>query len=717
MDIRAYGKDFDAYYDRARDTYGVQFRRARLGGIDEIPGTHSLRLKYVDEQERVLTEDYDLVVLSTGLVAGAGAAELAERCALEVNRFGFLEGDSLFVERTRVPGIYLCGTAAGPEAIPEAVASASASAAYASGLLKDGRGTLVARKSYPEELPVEEQAPRVGVFVCHCGINIGAVVDVPAVAEYAAALPWVVHAEANLYTCSQDTQEKIKQAVQEKGINRVVVASCTPRTHEALFQDTLREVGLNPFMFEFVGIREQCSWVHMKEKEKATAKANELVAMGVARAAFLAPLRRSSFPVQKSGLVIGGGVAGMSAALALADQGFPVTLVEREQELGGNLRDLRYTLDGRDLRQFLGELVERLTDHPGITVLSGSQVREVSGYVGNYTTLVAAVDGSPGGAGEHTVEHGVIIVATGARETRTKEYLYGTCEAVITQRELEGRLAEGKLPGRRVVMVQCVGSRDEDHPYCSRVCCQTAVKNALRLKELEPQAEITVFYRDMRTYGFSEQYYQRAREAGIVFLRYEPEAAPQVEAGGGEGPLRLRYRNRVLDRDLEIRADLLVLSTGMEPPAAQGPSVASILKLPLNRDGFLLEAHAKLRPLDFPADGIYLCGAAHAPKTIAESISQAAGAAARAAALLSKDEIQSSGRTVEVLERICAGCGVCVQVCPYEARVISEHTGKAEIIEVLCQGCGACATACPSGATLQSGFTKSQVYHMLDEVV
>jgi heterodisulfide reductase subunit A-like polyferredoxin len=767
MDIRAYGKDFDAYYERAKGMEGIEFRRARLSGIEEVPGSHDLRVLYVDEQERVREEIYQLVVLSTGLVAGAGNADLSRISGASLNTYGFLAGDSLVPEQTGVPGIYVCGSGAAPRNIPESVTTASACAAYASALLKEARGSRVSAKSYPPELSLEDGESRVGVFVCHCGINIGSVVDVPAVVQYAAGLPGVVYAEANLYTCSQDTQEKIKTAIQERGINRVVVASCTPRTHEMLFQDTLREAGLNPFMFEFVGIREQCSWVHSTEKEQATEKAKQLVAMGVSRARVLRPFHRSSFPVMKKALVIGGGVAGITAALTVADQGFETFLVEREEQLGGNLRDLYYTLEGRDVQAFLAELIDRLDKHPLITVFTDCQVQDVSGYVGNYSTTIAPRSGNGSGkspkAGEGSgtggparlqeIEHGVIIVATGAREVQTQEYLRGQSEAVITQRELEGRLAAGSFgigsgeeevgvfaaaaegsraaaaqaadarPAQkpaadrksvRIAMIQCVGSRDDERPYCSRVCCQTAVKNALKIKEIDPAAQVTMFYRDVRTYGFSEEYYQKAREAGVLFLRYEPEAKPEVYAQA-RGKLQIRYRNLILDRQERMEADLLVLSTGMEPDADR--SIASLLKLPLNRDGFLLEAHVKLRPLDFPTEGIYLCGAAHSPKTIPEAISQAAGAAARAVTLLSKDQIQSSGLTVQVNERICSGCGVCVEVCPYKARVINEKSGKAEVIEVLCQGCGACATACPNGATLQVGFTKTQVYHMLEEVV
>ena len=753
MDIRAYGKDFDAYYERAQGMEGIEFRRSRLSGIEEVPGSHDLRVKYVDERDRVQEEIYQLVVLATGLVSGIGNPELSRIAGIQLNPYGFLAGDSLVAEHTNVPGLFVCGSGSAPRNIPESVTTASACAAYASALLKEQRGSRVTAKTYPPELSLEDGESRVGVFVCHCGINIGSVVDVPAVAEYAAGLPGVVYAEANLYTCSQDTQEKIKAAVEERGINRVVVASCTPRTHEILFQDTLKEVGLNPFMFEFVGIREQCSWVHSKEKDRATEKAKELVAMGVSRAKALSPFHRSSFPVSKKGLVIGGGVAGITAALTLADQGFETFLVEREKQLGGNLRDLHYTLDGRDVQAFLAGLIERLDKHPLITVFKDSVVQDVSGYVGNYTTTIASRSGNGSGNGSKTgsreepreIEHGVIIVATGAREIQTTEYLRGQSEAVITQRELEGRLAAGSLQIRtggkegsgsetpvsdrtqarktaRIAMIQCVGSRDEERPYCSRVCCQVAVKNALKIKEIDPNAQVTIFYRDVRTYGFSEEYYQKAREAGVLFLRYEPEAKPEVHHGewrprhrGNGGGLQIRYRNLLLDRQEQLEVDLLVLSAGMEPDADR--SIASMLKLPLNPDGFLLEAHVKLRPLDFPTEGIYLCGAAHSPKTIPEAISQAAGAAARAVTLLSKEQIHSSGLTVQINERICAGCGVCVEVCPYEARVINEQSGKAEIIEVLCQGCGACATACPNGATLQIGFTKTQIYHMLEEVV
>jgi heterodisulfide reductase subunit A len=466
----------------------------------------------------------------------------------------------------------------------------------------------------------------------------------------------------------------------------------------------------------------------MKEEAQATEKAKELVAMGVSRSRLLTSFQRTSFPVQKKGLVIGGGISGITAALSLADQGFETYLVERERELGGNLRELHYTLENSDIQGFLQEQIRKIREHPLISLYTDSEVRDVTGYAGNYKTLIASGSNHE----ELEVEHGIIIVATGASEVKTDEYLYGRADSVLTQRGLEKRLA-GREVFKRVAMIQCVGSRNEERPYCSRVCCQTAIKNSLKIKESNPGAEVFVFYRDIRTYGYSEEYYQKAREVGVTFIRYEPERKPEVRIGENGKP-RIRYYNWLLSQEAETETDLLVLSTGMEPPQAlkkldqndsyltesntrRNGSIAAILKLPVNKEGFYLEAHAKLRPLDFPAEGIYLCGAAHSPKSISEVISQAAGAAARAATMLSKDEIQATGKTVQVRERICGGCALCVEVCPYDARIIDEETGKAKIIEVLCQGCGVCATACPNGATIQMGFTKEQIYHMLEEVI
>ncbi len=709
IDIRAYGKDFDKYYDRARDEYGVQFRQARLSLIENIPGTDDLIIKCVDGNDEVKEEQYDMIVLSTGLVSSSDNKNFSEIAGIELSKFGFINTDPLFKEKTNVNGIYVCGTASTPRDIPETITTASASVSHASSLLKEVRYTLTVSKEYPEERDISDEEPRVGVFICHCGINIGSVVDVPAITEYAKTLSCVVYAEENLYTCSQDTQEKMKEVIQEYNINKVVIASCTPRTHEPLFQDTLRESGLNPFLIEFVGIREQCSWVHMKEKDRATEKAKELVSMGVARARLLTPFQRSSFPVIKKGLVVGGGVAGMTAALSLAEQGFEAYLVENEKELGGNLRNIFYTIDGNDTQELLHNLIQKIMTNEAVTVFTDSEVMDVTGYVGNYNTTVKNRSSNK----ETQIKHGVVIIATGALEVETDEYLYGKSDSIITQRELEKRIADGEA-FNSVTMIQCAGSRDEKRPYCSRVCCQSALKNAIKIKEGVPESVVYIFYRDIRSYGFYEEYYQKAREMGVSFIRYELDNKPVVSLNKKKKPI-ISYHNILLEKDMELSSDLLVLSTGMEPP--ENRSISNIFKVPLNKEGFFLEAHAKLRPLDFTAEGIYLCGTAHSPKNITESISQAEGAAARAATLLAKDTIQSSGRTVQVKDRICSGCGICVVICPFDAREIDEETGKARIIEVLCQGCGICATACPNAATQQTSFTKSQIYQMVEEVV
>ncbi|UCB46373.1 MAG: FAD-dependent oxidoreductase [Spirochaetota bacterium] len=709
IDIRAYGKDFDKYYERARDEYGVKFRQARLSMIEDVPGTDNLVVKYVDNNDEVREENYDMIVLSTGLVPNPCNENLSEITGITLNKFGFIDTGPFFSEKTNVDGIYVCGTASKPRDIPETITTASASVSQVSSLLKDERNTLTVKKEYPEERDISDEEPRLAVFICHCGINIGSVVDVPCVTEYAKTLPGVVYAEENLYTCSQDTQQKMKEVVQEYNINRVVIASCTPRTHEPLFQDTLKESGLNPFLIEFVSIREQCSWVHMREKERATQKAKELVAMGVARARLLVPFRRASFPVTKKGLVIGGGIAGMTAALSLMEQGFDSYLVERDEELGGNARDIHYDMDGNDVQQLLADLIQRVTKDEAITVFTDSEVTEVAGYVGNYDSTVRNNN-----SGEETqITYGAVIVATGAVEVKTDEYLYGESDLIVTQRELEEKIVGGEAFGS-IAMIQCVGARDEKRPYCSRVCCQSALKNAIRIKERTPESIIHIFYRDIRSYGLYEEYYQKAREMGVNFIRYDLNNKPEVSLSSDK-KLVIRYHDMLLRKKLELPSDLLTLSTGMEPPESK--SISNMFKVPLNKDGFFLEAHAKLRPLDFSAEGLYLCGLAHSPKNITESISQAGGAAARAATLLAKDTVQSSGKIVQVKDRICSGCGMCVDICPFDAREIDEETAKAKTVEVLCQGCGLCSTACPNAATQQTTFTKRQIYQMIEEAV
>ena len=629
MDLRAFGKGFDAYYERAKEL-GVRFVRCRPSSVEQIEGSDDLRVKYVDEEGHTASADFDLVVLSVGLKPPEEAKELADKFGIELDGYGFASTKAISPVVTSRDGVYVCGPFSEPKDIPETVTDASGAAAQAMSLLAEGRHTLVTQKVYPPEKDITGQRPRIGVFVCHCGRNIGGVVNVPETAEFAQSLPDVVYAEHNLYTCSSDTQVKIRELIKEHDLNRVIVASCTPRTHEPLFRDTVREAGLNPYLFEMANIRDQCSWVHMHEPATATEKAKDLVKMAVAKARLLEPLYITPVPVTSVALVIGGGVAGISAALNMADQGFPVHLVERAPELGGNMRHIHYLLnEEEDPQSELADLVSRIEAHPNVTVWLGSNVARVDGFVGNFASTILRDDE------ENVVEHGIIIVATGATEYVPTEYLYGSDERVITQRQLEERLASGELGAKRVVMVQCVGSREDGRMYCSRVCCSQAIKNALKIKAEHPGTEVFVLYRDVRAYGFREKYYTEARRQGVRFVRYEPENKPSITAD----PERLRVEafDPILQTTLAIDADLVVLAPAVVPHE-DAADVAQMLKVPLTSEGFFLEAHMKLRPVDFSADGVFLAGLAHAPKGIDESIAQAQATAARAATILSKDE-------------------------------------------------------------------------------
>ena len=703
IDMRAYGKGFDAYYERARSEHGVRFVRSMISRIAQDPETKNLLISYVDEATgSVVEEEFDLAVLSVGMVPSSTTKGLAKRLGIDLNPYGFARTDTFTPLSTSRPGVFTCGVFQGPKDIPETVAQASGAAAAASEALAASRGSMVGGKTYPNERPLDGEEPRIGVFVCRCGSNIGGVVDVAGLKEYASSLGNVVYADENLYTCSQDTQEKIKKAVEEHGLNRVVVASCSPRTHEPLFQETIREAGLNPYLFEMANIRDQCSWVHMSQKGEATAKAYDLVRMAVASARFTEPLHRLSKPVIPRGLVIGGGLSGMSAALGLAEQGFQVFLVEKEAELGGMLRRIHTTIDGKDVRAFLRERIGRVMGHPRITVLLNTSVTGFSGYVGNFKTVLSIP-----GRGAEELEHGAVIVATGGEELKPKEYLYGDAPQVVTQLELEEMLATD--PGRsasfgEVVMIQCVGSRNEERPYCSRVCCAEAVKNALALKERNPHMRVIVLYRDMRTYGLLEEHYTRARKAGVIFLRYDETQKPEVSQENGR--IVLSFESPVLKRRLSFRPDLLALSAAVLP--ADTAALAALMKVPRTQDGFFLEAHMKLRPVDFATDGIYLCGVAHSPKMIDECITQAAAAVSRACTVLSKEQILVGGVVSVVDKERCAACLSCVRVCPYNVPVIDAE-GAAEIEIARCQGCGLCASECPAQAITLQHFTTDQI--------
>ena len=709
MDIRTFGKDYEKYYLRARDKEGVRFITARVHTITEVPETGDLILEYADNSGAMKQETFNMVVLSVGLQIQPGTVELAKRLNVKLNKYNFIDNDPFTPVNTSRPGIYTCGVLQGPKDIPESIAEASAAACLAGAELVEARGTEIPNVEIPEPIDVAGQKPRIGVFVCNCGINIGGIVDVPSVKDYAATLPNVVFTDDNLFTCSQDTQDIIKEKIIEHQLNRVIVASCSPKTHEQMFMETLEACGLNKYLFEMANIRNQNSWIHSKNPEEATQKAKDLVRMSVARAATLHPLHEKKIPVIKRALVIGGGVAGMNAALGLADQGFPVVLIEKEERLGGMANRLTATIEGADVGSYLEKLIEKVIAHPQIQVLTRSLIVGFSGFKGNFTTEVLVGPGMY----ERKIDHGVVVLATGATEYRPKEFLYGKDQRVVTQVELSKRLKEkGAKDLNRVVMIQCVGSRNNENPNCSRICCQSAIKNALQIKKLQPDAQVFILYRDIRTYGLLEDYYTEARKLGVLFCRFDPEDPPTVESS--EDGIMVTFKDHVLNSDLRVSADLLALSAGMV--AEDTEELASIVKLARSAEGHFMEAHVKLRPVDMATEGVFVCGTAHSPKLLTESISQALAAASRATTFLSQPELTLSAVTAQVNADQCASCLICVRSCPYQVPRINKD-GVSEIDVALCHGCGVCAAECPAKAIELNWYEDVQILSKVDALL
>jgi len=709
MDMRTYGKDFERYYDRAREEQGVRFIRSRIHSIDQDPETANPILLYVDEQGEQHAENFDMVVLSVGLETPESLVQLADNLGIGLDQDRFVQTSSFSPVETNRPGIFVCGAFQEPKDIPYSVMEASAAACGAKAGLADARGSQSREKSYPEERDVSAETPRIGVFVCNCGTNIGGIVDVPAVGEYARGLPGVVYVEENLFTCSQDTQDKMKEVVEREGLNRVVVAACTPRTHEPLFQETLKDAGLNQYLFEMANIRNQCSWVHSKEHELATDKAKDLVRMSVARAQLIQPLPQPSISVDHKALVIGGGLSGMTAALGLADQGYHTYLVEQSDRLGGNALRIRDTWRNEGLADRIREMLERVEGHERIDIYMGSTVKETAGFVGNFETTIG------GNGSDVTLKHGAVVMAVGAEEFKPAEYLYGQDERVLTALDLDEALGNGdeKIAGAQsAVFIQCVGSREPDRPYCSKVCCTHTMKSALELKKLNPDMDVYVLYRDIRTYGQREALYREARNQGVIFIRYSLEDKPDVQNLNGN--IAVTVKDHILGRDIRIHPDLVVLASAIVP--RDNTEQAQLFKLSLNEDGFFMEAHAKLRPVEFATEGIFLAGMAHYPKPIEESIAQAQAAASRASVVLSKEEITVEGVVSHVDEVFCRGCGKCVEACPYSAVSLVEREGEATVAfvqEALCKGCGACAVACPTGAASIFHYDDQEVLTMV----
>jgi len=713
-DIRSYGKDFERFYQRTENLPGVSFIRSYVSIGREIPETGNVTIRYATDAGGVKEMEFDLVVLGVGLAPPTKVHRLAEQFGIELNAHGFCKTNPVNPIETTRPGVFISGAFGGPIDIPESVMSASGTNALTGVLLRSRRGRLARERVYPPERDVSEEEVRVGVFACHCGANIGRVVDVPSLVEYSEGLENVAHAEEGLFICSTDAAKQISNTIREKGLNRVVVAACTPRTHEPLFRDTLREGGINQYFFDMANIREHCSWVHSKQKEDATRKAKDIVRMSVARTINLEPLEEFDLPVNNRCLVVGGGAAGMTSALDLAEQGFEVHLVERESELGGVARRLQTTLEGLDVQAFLGDLIRRVYRHPLIRVSHMATITDVSGYVGNFVTTVES-EGQI-----KTINHGAAILATGAAEHKPTEYLYGEDDRVLTQLELEERLADGEenlIETQSLVMIQCVGCREENTNYCARVCCSQAIKNALKLKDIKPEMEIYILFRDMRTYGFKEDYYLEAADNDVKFIRWETAEKPTVEPAVEEGRpvLRVTVPDPILGSRLAVDGDLVVLSAAVIPSAGS-VDIARKFKVAMNPDGFFQEAHVKLRPVDFAADGVFMCGTSHYPKHLTETISQAHGAAGRAVTLLSQETVTASGSVCEVEEVDCVSCGACISACAYGAIEFRETPlGKKAVVNpVLCKGDGLCCAKCPTNAVRLKHFTDEEVFDQID---
>jgi heterodisulfide reductase subunit A-like polyferredoxin len=710
MDMRTFGKDYEKYYNRAAREEGVRFVKSRIHSVVEEPGTDNLILNYADEEGRMQKEVFDMVILSVGLVIPKESVDLANRIGVDLDKYNFVKTQVFNPLQTSRPGVYVSGSFQGPKDIPSSVTEASGAACAAGIKLAPARNTRTKTVAKPEERDVLGEEPRIGVFVCKCGINIAGVIDVEDVENYAKTLPNVVYTGGNLFTCSQDTQVSIKEIINEHQLNRVVVASCTPKTHEGIFMDTLEDAGLNKYLFEMANIRNQDSWMHFHEPDKATQKAKDLIRMAVARVATLGPLHDKRITVIDKALVIGGGVAGMTAARGLADQGYHVTLVEKETVLGGLGNRLHHTIEGADIKAYLAGLIESVETHPKIDILKQALIVGFGGYKGNFSTTVLVGPSME----ERIIDHGAMIVATGAVEYQPTEYLYNESDSVLTQLELADRIEEGKTKDLdRVIMIQCVGSRNEKNPNCSRICCQNAVKNAIALKEQNPETDVFILYRDMRMYSMLEEFYTKARNLGVIFSRFDAENPPEV-AKGEDGRMAVTFTDHVLGCKVEADADLVVLSAGVQ--AADTEELATIIKTGRNREGFFMEAHVKLRPVEAPTEGIFICGTAHGPKLITETISQAMAAASRATTFISQESLTLSSVTAEVMQENCASCLVCVRSCPYHVPVINEM-GVSYIDPALCQGCGVCAAECPAKTIKLNWYEDNQLLSKVDALL
>jgi heterodisulfide reductase subunit A len=710
MDMRTPRKDFEKYMVRIKGQ-GARLIRSRVHSVQPVNPGCDLEVRYVTEAGEVRDEIFDMVVLSVGGVVTPDVIELAKKLGVRLSYSRFMETQCFAPVTTSRPGVYSCGFFNGPKDIPQSVMEGSAAAGGAAQILAPARGTLIRAKEFPAEQDVAGEEPRVGVFVCNCGLNIGGVVDIPDILEYVKTIPNVEYVQANLFSCSQDATSSMVERIKEQGLNRVVVAACSPSTHQPIFQDMLRTAGLNKYLFEMANIRNQCSWVHQGEPEAATAKCKDLIRMAVAKARLLEPLEYITVPVNKTALVVGGGVTGMTAALGLADQGFQVHLSERKARLGGNALKVHTTWRGGLVGPRVDLLIAKVMSHPNIKVHYKAIVEQVSGTVGNYTTMLSR---------NQKINHGIVVIAIGAEPYRPQEYLYGEHPGVLLGLDLDNEIAEETervRTARAAAFIQCVGSRNPERPYCSKVCCSHSVENALKLKELNPDMDVYVIYRDMRTYGEREILYTMAREQGVIFIRYQAAEPPQVEESA-DGRLKVTVKDLILQKPVDLEVDFLTLASAIVPH--HNAPLAELYKVPLNAEGFFTEAHAKIRPVDAPTEGIYLAGLCHYPKPLQESVAEAMATAARASTILSKDWLMLESTISQPIDENCDGCAFCVDACPFKAITLIEYMKEGgvkktvEVSEVLCKGCGSCMATCPKRGIVVAGFTLDQLAAQVD---
>lgn len=706
MDMRTPGKEFETYYQNAKDKHGINFIRSRVHSVTEDPDTHDLKIRYADEMGHIIDDTYDMIVLSVGLEISDETKALAEKLGIKLTANGFCKTDSFEPVTTSRDGIFVSGVFNNPKDIPESVLDASAAASAAGDALSRARGTLTKKVEPPVQINVTGERPKIGVFICDCGANIKGVVDCEAVTKYAKALPYVEFAEESMYACSQDAQSKMVEIIKEKKLNRIVLAACTPKTHEPLFQETLANAGLNKYLFEMTNIRNHNSWVHKNNPDIATKKARDLVRMAVAKAALSVPLSEEKINMNDSVLVVGGGIAGMTAAKSLAVQGYQTHIIEKKNQLGGEAVKLYRTAQGEDVEKKLNELISDIEKNENITIHLDTTLEKVDGFVGNFKSTLKNKEK------RFDLDYGVAVLATGAKAHVPDEYQYGKDERIITTLDLDKWFKENDPKLGQVssaVFIQCVGSRQPDRPYCSRVCCTHSVDNAIALKEKNPDTDVFILYRDIRTYGERELLYKKARELGVIFIRYEVDKKPEVLIE--DNKLLIRLIDHVLNAPVEIEADLITLSSAIVP--RKDETLANFFKVPLNDDGFFVEKHAKLGPAEFAVRGVYVCGSGHYPKPVNESIIQGRASASRALTLLAKkDRLFTSGMIADVDPQKCSECGVCVSICPYLAPCFATEGrfgGKAEVNPVLCKGCGLCVASCRSSALHLKGFDTNQI--------